>query len=772
VPTILDRLLGRAPDSAQKAVVTGTGGTGPGVIAWHNDLPLHHATKNPRRLMKQAQELYHRDLIIRAAEHRVSSAMAGLPWHLEDENEDEVTDQSPPELIAIRDWLDKPQGALTDRRQMTRRALWHLTSRHSGLCGTAFWYQDQRTLGTGQPLVSLYINPARMHPVQNEQGILTGWKLDADEEGNGGIPLELDEVLQFDFEPPDWGHYGIGLVESAWSVVGVSGAIERHEASLFSAGARLAGLISPKTGVTLSDDQWAAAVRDWRNITGDPESAKRLHILRGPVDYTRTGATMQELAVESIAKMAREDKLALWGVPESQLPLPSPAGLNSGDTKGFDEAAFYQGAVHDRVLILSEVIQTQVLDRIAANGGPALTLVIEEPAFDNETPLYDRAQKARDLPMTANERRAVIGLPPLPDIDAAGEPLGTAIWLPVGLSMVGAGPDENGKLVQLPEPPPPPAPVAPPQEDEEEEVPAKADFRRRVETRFVPSTKRDIRRVLADQAQAIAARIRRNGEALARHPKDTTIWWTPAEEKRLTALLEAHNARVGTMAAERVREQLGERSGKADTFVDTVLDYVRKRTAERIVDINRTTRETIADLIRGAFAEGLGPAEVADRIEAATVFDEARAERIARTETMLAYNEASLTSFRELGVDEVEAIDGDEDEECAARDGQRYPIDEAFSVEDHPNGTLDWAPVIKARVDPVLELTKAVLEVANRPQPTPVVNNYVNTPDVHAAPVNVYPGDVIVHVPEPKPMRKVIERAEDGTVKAVTEEPA
>ena len=53
--------------------------------------------------------------------------------------------------------------------------------------------------------------------------------------------------------------------------------------------------------------------------------------------------------------------------------------LNSGETKGFDEAVFYQGAVHDRVLILTETIQFQVLDRIAASGGPKLQLIVDEP---------------------------------------------------------------------------------------------------------------------------------------------------------------------------------------------------------------------------------------------------------------------------------------------------------------------------------------------------------------------------------------------------------
>jgi hypothetical protein len=45
-------------------------------------------------------------------------------------------------------------------------------------------------------------------------------------------------------------------------------------------------------------------------------------------------------------------------------------------------------------------------------------------------------------------------------------------------------------------------------------------------------------------------------------------------------------------------------------------------------------------------------------------------------------------------VEYVQAIDGIGDEECADRNNNIYPIDEADTIEDHPNGTLDWVPVL------------------------------------------------------------------------------
>jgi hypothetical protein len=737
VPTILDRLLGREPP--QKAVVTGTGGEGPGVLAWQQDVPLWAASKNPRRLMKQAQELYHRDLVVRALERRVSTAAANLPWHLEDEDKDEITEESDEQARQVLDWLERPQQSLPlNRRQTgasTRRDLWFITSRHAGLCGSAFWFLDQQTRVTGSALATLYINPARMFPVQDEQGFLRGWKLDADEDGNGGVPLELEEVRHFVFEPPDMGHYGIGLVESGGTTAYLSESIERHATQVIRGGARMAGLMAPKVGTTVSDDQWEATKRDWRNLMGSDESAKRLHILRAPVDFTRTAATMQELAVEALYKMSREDKMALWGVPASQVPFPTAAGLNSGETKGYDEAVFYQGAVHDRVNVLKDVLQGQILDPIAEAGGPKLTLVVEEPEFDDETPLFERAQKARDLPLTANERRAQVGLDPLPDVDTAGEPLGTAIWLPVGLSMVAAGPDEAGNLIALPEPEPPPAVLPPPVEEELPPEVGKATLgglRKRVDTRFVRALQKDVAEALRAQAQAVAKRIRSRGAAVR---KSKGAWWDEAvENARLRKAIERHNLAVATLVTEEVPKLIPH---KAEPFEETVLDFIRTRTGERIAGINQTTRDAIAALIAEGFEQGLGPEEVADSIEAATAFNEARAELVARTESMFAYNEAALSSYREFGVTEVEALDGDQDEECAERNGQTFSVDEAFGIADHPNGTLDWAPVIKAEpivpievgdADMITGIKAAIRSLAE----PPVVN--IEPPIVHVEP--------------------------------------
>jgi SPP1 gp7 family putative phage head morphogenesis protein len=129
------------------------------------------------------------------------------------------------------------------------------------------------------------------------------------------------------------------------------------------------------------------------------------------------------------------------------------------------------------------------------------------------------------------------------------------------------------------------------------------------------------------------------------------------------------------------------------------------RGAARVTKINETTRAKIQDAIVRGLEAGSTINDVADSIEGigvATIggldlgalFDEYRAEMIARTELMDAYNSSAIASYTDAGIDYVQAIDGDGDPECAARDGEIYSSDDADSIEDHPNGTLDWVPVI------------------------------------------------------------------------------
>lgn len=141
---------------------------------------------------------------------------------------------------------------------------------------------------------------------------------------------------------------------------------------------------------------------------------------------------------------------------------------------------------------------------------------------------------------------------------------------------------------------------------------------------------------------------------------------------------------------------------------EKVLTRLLLNVGGKVDGILDTTRDSIARQVRDGIEAGDSPRELGDRIEAATAFGEARAETIARTETAVLLNEAAIESYREYGITHVLVDDGDDDEACAAANGQTWTLDEAEADPiAHPNCVRSFSPIVTGEEDvaPVAETT-------------------------------------------------------------------
>ena len=682
-------------------------GRGAYVLEYHEPLNSMYRRSGPR-WMKRAQEISRTNPWIDRAERTITGRGASVPFHLEDEDEETVDDESRPEFQEIRNLLELPN------RDWTRRQLWGITLRHMGVCNHAFWYLDQRDAVAGRPLAIYYLNPARMTPGRDANGNLTHWVLDADSDysalgyGNG-LRLELDEVLHFELEPSDNpGDLSGGLVEAAELKALLSIASDKFATHTLNSGGRRGHFIGPTEG-RMPDEVYDALVAGLRNVADSPDAAKRNIVSKGPLNVQPQASTPRELEATGIMGLSRDDLLALWNCPPSRIGVPTPVGLsNGGDSKDADEEALWKGAVGPRLDAFLETLQYRLLDRWK-DAGIVVQIVDDRPKFEDREPAFDLFVKSLDAPLRNKERRELLGYDP-----TGNDEFDNAIWMGSRLTEVIAI-DDAGKVISEPEPEPPLLPPGQMPEMAEDGMPAmppaagKAVVRapfgrlRQATERQTPSLARSVAAALREVKADVLKRLREKAGHLLGQPEDVTAWWQG--RKVDAAFTRAIRPKVEAVAVEvtSAAKDVLDTPKKADAdYADRVLDYVWKRGGERITGMVETTRDAVLDAIRPVLADaaaaGLGPAEVADRLTDAVgglaVWDEARAETIARTETMLAYNDAALGSFREFGVDRVEAIDGDEDEECAARNGQVYPLEEALGITDHPNGTLDWLPVL------------------------------------------------------------------------------
>lgn len=122
-----------------------------------------------------------------------------------------------------------------------------------------------------------------------------------------------------------------------------------------------------------------------------------------------------------------------------------------------------------------------------------------------------------------------------------------------------------------------------------------------------------------------------------------------------------------------------------------------KNLAKRVTGMAATTKDDIRGVLERVFdAETTPGTDVIARAlrEAGTTSSKSRSEMIARTETATAYNHGAIVSYQEAGVERVEILDSDNDEECAARNGKVVTLDEALAIEPHPNCVMAFAPVV------------------------------------------------------------------------------
>lgn len=128
--------------------------------------------------------------------------------------------------------------------------------------------------------------------------------------------------------------------------------------------------------------------------------------------------------------------------------------------------------------------------------------------------------------------------------------------------------------------------------------------------------------------------------------------------------------------------------------------------AERVRLVHEATKAAIREAMLAAEAAGYGPFELARGVEADgfrgldSVVAETylnRSQAIARTEMMWTTNKGAVALYHEMGVTDVQMIDGVDDPVCAARNGRTVAIAEGDAEVDqeHPNGTLVLTPVVR-----------------------------------------------------------------------------
>lgn len=752
--------------------------TGPGVQAYANDYPLSSLMQEPQVRAAAYLKAYKMGWFYKA-ESKISGDLATLPWTVHD---GDINSDDPRESEVKRPDLDIPFEQLNPIEQFMRlmekpnpkqtgRQLRQKTFIRKDMAGVGFWYLEAAS--ERAPITAIYgISPTRLWPAY-KAGQLLGYVLDKNAPSGATMTFEPWEIVAFSnasvSDDQDADIFGVGVVEAVYAELPLTDLMTRHTADLLSTGGRLAGMLWPKERA-LNEDEFSDAQRAWRNVVSDPSSAKRLLLFPEPMEWASGASTPAEIGIPELAQLNRDNILTAFPIAPEMLGVPMPSGINaSGETRRALYDFYWSDTIEPRSMSFDEIIQTNVLSRYEAAMGKTFRYESELPKLDDASSLLEKAGAFRSL--------VAIGFDPKDTIKAVG--LDHIKWtsLPPMLD-----PNNQAALAaNLPKPGEQvPATSASVSDDTAGQSSVTQVVSKATKSRaaIVEANDQNLRKFLSQQRDRVIDNLRATmprtkslrGEWAVKADPD---WWDAPREDALLretlAILYVQAARGSLqVVADAVDGIIPNRA------VGRIVDDLLTQGGQRIKGINETTREAVqADLSEGTrrgysldqMIEGV-PDEQYRGIKSLPVFDDARAEVITRTETMLSYNRAALDAYGEFGVEHLLAYDGDEDAECAERNGQQFTVEEALSIEDHPNGTLDWAPVVDKAAHFDAEAFKSAVLEAVRERPT-TINNYieparsdvhmdapvvhVNTPDVNVAPPNV-----TVNVPEqPAPIVNV-----------------
>jgi hypothetical protein len=701
--TIIDRLFGRA-EPEKRASAKAVTALGP----WGTGIPLSTFANTPQERAAAYLKAYKVGWFYKAGA-KIADDVSTLDWAVSDgdaeEGDNEATLDRPDLRVPFESLapIDQFQRLLErPNPEYTGRTLLRKTQVRLDFAGAACWYLEG---GSGGLPSAIYgISPARMWPSFSKSGVLLGWVMDKDAP-SGGVPFDKSEILWFSTgNAADDDIWGVSVVESVYSQVPLTDAMARHTANVLTTGGRLAGMLWPKDR-SLNEDEFLDAQRAWRSVSSDPDAGKRLLIFPEPMEYQAGASTPAEIGIPELAVLNRDEILTAFPISPYRLGVPMPGGLNSGEVRREDRRDYWEETIHPRADLLQEVIQVGLLSRYEEATGQTYDFAIDEPNLDDAPVLLEKAGAFQALVAIGFDPKEIVkavkldhikwnGLPELIDpakqAEAAREAAAVEQQASGTTATVGDGNRQDNTQTQ-------------------QTVVGKAIKAREDVAEGATPLLRDF---LTTQRDRVIARIRAaypqaKAERKAWAAKADPEWFDKAgEDAELRAVLRTVYIEAGRSALQVVADGLGRIvPGKtADRVTNDLLTYG----GERIADINARTLQsivielaegsrrgyTIAQLIDGVPAEGFKGVLNVGMENGVGVWGDARAETIARTETALSYNRAALDGYREFRVARVLAYDGDGDPDCAARNGREFSIDDAFSMADHPNGTLDWAPVV------------------------------------------------------------------------------
>lgn len=566
------------------------------------------------------------------------------------------------------DLLYKPNGNSENAESFSKFDLFEATVSYMLLQGDCFWYMaNGKESGRPREIVVLRADKVGTD-IDKKTGKINGYFIRT--AFGDPMPLEINEVLRFNFFNPEDPYKGKGPVEAGSDYIATDEATAKYTKNFFNNNAGLSGVLSIKGEITKG--AWKKFTRAWREKHEGIDNAGKVAILReSDASFEKVGLGLDQLDMTALRKMSLEDVTMMFKVPMPLLgQLPEGAGFGRANIESI-EYIFAKYNIDKKMQRFDSVLQF-ALSRYYPKD-TELRIVHENIIPEDKEFELKKRESLTDKVYTRNEIRALDGLDP---IDGGDKLFVPAMNIPLDESSINPTPTKGIKVKVTT------TTILPKKKDVNEATREKAERFRlslmRNQLRYERQYKKTIKPIFKQQhAEAL-----NNLEAHSSSAKsaDQKLFDDAAYDKMLlddlTPMLTDLSQTQGSLALVFAGDTENEFH-----LTSTIKARLQRGTLKMAKNFNDETLAKLNATLAEGIQAGEGLGDLKKRVSSVyEEIDDYRSERIARTETLKASNAASVDAYRQTGYVTQKAwyVNPDACEQCSEFDGKTVGLDEPF----------------------------------------------------------------------------------------------
>lgn len=475
-------------------------------------------------------------------------------------------------------------------------------------------------------------------------------------------PIEPEEMIHFKYVNPKNPFYGMGPLEGAIVAADLSVGMNTYEATLMENGARPdMALIMPLEAGEPGEAERKRMSKEWNQKFRGNRKAGKMTILTGGAELKQISLTPKEMSFLKGRKWSLAEIAAVFGVPLSKLTTEDVNRANA-------EAGDYS-YMKDTILPKLRKVEQKLNEQLLPLYDDRLFVAFDNPVpEDKEFRIKEAESRLKTGQTTINEERRKDGMD---DVEYGDIPIMPMTMVPLGSQVVtGTDPKPLKRKLKGKR-------TLPPLEhptnfiDEKYVIELQKYFDRQAEE-VLSEFDKD-----ADVLKSVSIKL--DAINKDRSADFVSAWFDHAKWKaELNELMQPFESRTLTSGGKVALGRITNR--EFDVLNPEVMKALEQHRIGAVEGITDTTQKSLRNSLAAGLAEGETVPDLRKRVSG--VFELAsryRAERIARTETIWAWNEGTLQGYKQSGIIEKKQWLSTEDNRtcdfCPTMDGKIVGID-------------------------------------------------------------------------------------------------